>query len=154
MVARQNDRQTAAEIICQRWRLSNAETDGVVWQLVHEATIRQASTTPWPRLQRILVHERVLALLTLCEAIAAVADDTTREIDFCRDKLRLPPQELNPAPLVDGDDLRRVGIPPGPIYSELLMAIRDRQLMGVLTDKQASLQWALQQWNESKESDD
>ncbi|HMC11951.1 MAG TPA: hypothetical protein VKH44_11700 [Pirellulaceae bacterium] len=57
-----------------------------------------------------------------------VLDGTTAEIDFCREKLALTPAELNPSPLITGEDLKQLGIPPGPAYRELLEAVRDAQL--------------------------
>ena len=55
-------------------------------------------------------------------------DGSAEEIEFCREKLALPPEDLNPEPLITGDDLKALGIPPGPAYRELLEAVREAQL--------------------------
>jgi hypothetical protein len=49
-------------------------------------------------------------------------------LQFCRDKLALPARELNPEPLISGDDLLAEGIPQGPAFAQLLRAVRDAQL--------------------------
>ena len=67
-------------------------------------------------------------LLGYGEAVAKALDGRTAEIDFCREKLALPAAELNPPPLITGEDLKRLGIPPGPAYRPLLETVRDAQL--------------------------
>ena len=114
--------------VYDRWKLKNDELDGVVKLLAEEPLLRRASKLSWPRLQRILVAPRCEELLDYCQAVAAVLDGNTAEIDFCRTKLALPPAELNPPPLVTGDDLKQLGLPPGPAYREILDALRDAQL--------------------------
>jgi hypothetical protein len=40
----------------------------------------------------------------------------------------LPASELNPPPLITGEDLKTIGIPPGPEYRTILDAVRHAQL--------------------------
>jgi len=114
--------------VYDRWKLKNDELDGVVKLLELEPLIRRASRAAWPQLQRILVAPRCEELIAYCQAVAEVLDGSTSEIDFCRQKLSLPAAELNPPPLITGDDLKQLGIPTGPAYRELLDAVRDAQL--------------------------
>jgi poly(A) polymerase len=122
-----DDGKNLARIVFDRWKLSTDELEGVEKLLREESIIRTASRQPWPKLQRILVAPRIDELLGYCEPIARVIDGTTAEIDFCRAKLTLPTTELDPLPLITGDDLKQLGIPPGPAYRELLDAVRDAQ---------------------------
>ena len=135
-----------AEAICGRWRLSNAETETVTRLVAHEAAIRRARQLPWPQLQRVLVSDFVAELLTYGEAVAREVDDSTAEIDFCRDKLRLPRHELDPPPLLTGDHLKAAGIPPGPEFRVLLDAVRDAQLECRLTSQAEAIAFAQQLW--------
>jgi tRNA nucleotidyltransferase/poly(A) polymerase len=116
------------QVVFDRWKLSTDELLGVGMLLREEPLIRTASKTPWPKLQRVLVAPRIEELLGYCQAVARVVDGATTEIDFCRAKLALPAAELNPPPLITGDDLKQLGIPPGPAYREILETIRDAQL--------------------------
>jgi hypothetical protein len=95
-------------------------------------------------LQRILVSPRCDELLNYCEAVAAVLDAGTAEIDFCRAKLALPVAELNPPPLVTGDDLKLLGLAPGPAYREILDSLRDAQLDGKIATREEALALARQ----------
>jgi len=114
--------------VYDRWKLKNDELDGVAKLLEHEPLVRRARRAAWPQLQRVLVAPRSDELLTYCQAVAEVLDGNGTEIDFCRQKLALPRAELDPPPLITGDDLKQLGIPTGPAYRELLEAVRDAQL--------------------------
>ncbi len=130
--------------VYDRWKLKNDELDGVVKLLTEEPLVRRASQVRWPELQRILVAPRCEELLSYCQAVAAVLDHSTTEFDFCRAKLALPPEEMNPPPLVTGDDLKQLGIPPGPAYREILDRIRDAQLEKRITSREEALSIATQ----------
>lgn len=130
------------EEIGRRWKLSNEEIDGVLICLRGEATIRSAPTIPWPSLQRQLIAPRIKELMSYCEAVALVVDGRLEAIDYCSAKLALPPDELNPTPLLDGDVLRSAGVTPGPIYKQLLTAVRDAQLEGTIASAAEALDLA------------
>jgi tRNA nucleotidyltransferase/poly(A) polymerase len=129
-----------ADRVFRRWKLSNDELDSLRWLLGEESVIRTARAQSWPRLQRILAAPRSAELVGYCEAIARVEDGSTAQIDFCREKLALPAQDLNPLPLITGDDLKQLGIRPGPAYRELLEAVRDAQLDGKIAAREDALQ--------------
>jgi tRNA nucleotidyltransferase/poly(A) polymerase len=116
------------EVVFSRWKLSVDELTGVEKLLNEEPLVRSATSQPWPKLQRVLIAPRVDELLRYCEAVAIALDSHTRAIDFCRAKLDLPSAELNPPPLITGEDLKALDIPAGPAYRELLDAVRDAQL--------------------------
>jgi hypothetical protein len=77
-----------------------------------------------------------------CQAVAEVLDGSAAETEFCHQKLALPQSELNPPPLITGDDLKQLGIPAGPAYREILERIRDEQLEKRITSKEEALQLA------------
>src|SRR5438067_7791209 len=122
-----------------RWKLSTEELVGVEKLLREESIIRTARAQAWPRLQRILTAPHVDQLLGYCEAVARVVDGSTEEIHFCWDKLALPAEVLNPPPLITGDDLKQLGLPPGPAYRELLDAVRDAQLENQVSNRDQAL---------------
>ncbi|HUE70643.1 MAG TPA: CCA tRNA nucleotidyltransferase [Pirellulaceae bacterium] len=133
-----------ARQICWGLSLSNEESDGVQKLLREEPLIRSAEALPWPRLQRILVAPRIAELLEYAEAVAAVLDGTTAAVDHCRQLLLLPTDQLDAPPLINGDDLKRAGIPPGPKYKVILESVRDAQLEGKITSCEAALALARQ----------
>ena len=56
--------------------------------------------------------------------------------DFLKDKLdKLDDTDLRPARLLTGHDLIQLGYKPGPHFSEILNAITEQQLEGLLKNK-------------------
>jgi tRNA nucleotidyltransferase/poly(A) polymerase len=111
----------------RRLRYTNKETDRAGWLLGNLVTAAHAPAVPWPRLQRVLVHDGAAELVALAESFNDPNDEAPR---FCRERLAWPAERLNPPPLVDGADLIRHGLTPGPQFSALLEQIRDAQLSG------------------------
>ena len=134
--------------VCRDLRLSNEEREGTAFLLTHETIVRRASTAFWPELQRILIHPRSSELLMFAEAVAEVVDGHSQEVAFCRAKLELPTDQLNPPPLITGEDLRGLGIPAGPVYKQLLEMARDAQLTGLLHTADEARAWIRNRWLE------
>jgi hypothetical protein len=83
-------------------------------------------------------------LLVYAQAVASVIDADTAHIDFCREKLDLPAEVLNPTPLLSGDDLKQIGIPPGPAYRTILETVRVAQLEGRIGTREDAIRFAQQ----------
>ncbi len=132
----------------RRWRLARHERVQSTWLLQHVTTPRYARQVPWPRLQRVLVHEWAPDLLGLARAVSLGIDDTEQNVLYCQQQLELPPEVLNPPLLIDGFDLRRLGIPTGPHFGSLLDEVRDAQLEHQIHDHQAALAWAQERWKQ------
>ncbi|MHB8735865.1 MAG: CCA tRNA nucleotidyltransferase, partial [Terriglobales bacterium] len=63
-----------------------------------------------------------------------------RLYDFVRQQLgEIPEAEMRPPRLVTGEDLLALGYPPGPRYREILDAVEEAQLEGVLVNREAAL---------------
>lgn len=136
------DSPVQASHVGQRWRLATAETTAVARLLRREPLIRAACETPWPTLQRVLIEEGAEELMAYVDAAGTGEEATHRAVEFCRAKLALPAEELNPRPLLTGDDLRAAGFLPGPKFRLALDALRDAQLDGHIATREQALQWA------------
>jgi hypothetical protein len=128
----------SARRIGRRWKLSNKETDRIAWLVEHREALRDARSMPWSQLQPLLIHDGIGDLLTLTEAGGVGAGES---IAYCRAKLELPPAQLDPPPLLTGDDLVARGLPPGPQFRELLDRVRTAQLDGEIHTREEA--WAL-----------
>lgn len=128
-----------AEAICRRWRLANHQTARVVWLVQQHTALEQARSLCWSALQPILVAEGIGDLLALTEARALAGMSDLQEVEFCRQMLARSPAELDPVPLLTGDDLIAHGIAPGPRYKTLLQRVRDAQLDGQVHSKAEAL---------------
>lgn len=125
---------SAAEAVCRRWRLSNKETERVVWLIEHQTALDEARSKPWSVLQPVLAHEGSSDLVKLAEARARGGLGSMDDVLWCQRALELPQEQLDPPPLVTGDDLVQQGIRPGPQFKGLLQAVRDAQLDGQIHD--------------------
>ncbi len=114
-----------ARDVCLRWRLSNNETDRVVWLVQCHSALAGARSMRWSRLQPLLVSSGIDDLLTFHEV---ASPDGPEEAAYCRSLLTQSPKVLDPPPLITGDHLRARRIRPGPEYRDLLQAVRDAQL--------------------------
>jgi tRNA nucleotidyltransferase/poly(A) polymerase len=128
------------EALAERWRLSNDEAANAQWLAEHCRALVGAHERPWSQVQRVLIDPRAQELWNLHRARTNVLQPPDApELRFCAERLRLPPEELNPSPLVDGHDLQARGVPRGKIYSHLLEQVRDAQLDGVVRSKDEAL---------------
>jgi hypothetical protein len=125
-----------SQTVGRRLRCTNKETDRAAWLIANRAVVAAAMEIPWPRLQRVLIHEGAYELLALHEAIAGPNDAA---LEFCRERLAWPVERLDPPPLVSGADLIACGLVPGPNFAELLERIRDAQLNGEINTREEAL---------------
>jgi tRNA nucleotidyltransferase/poly(A) polymerase len=114
-----------ATAVCQRWKLSNKETDRVAWLVANHTALRGAREMRWSMLQPLLMAEGIDDLLKLTEAAAPALAET---VAHCRSLLAQPGEVLDPTPLLTGNDLLAHGVPAGPEYRLLLDRIRAAQL--------------------------
>ena len=125
-----------APVLGRRLRYTNKEIDRTAWLLANRPFVASAATLPWPKLQRLLTHEGASELVALQEAIGGPAEPA---IAYCRERLAWPAERLNPLPLVDGSDLIRHGLAPGPAFAALLENVRDAQLNGEIHTRDEAL---------------
>ncbi len=137
--------ENAIEVAGRRLRFTNKEISRAVWYRRQLATVRDALRVAWPKLQPVLVHEGAEELVALWEAVAGADDEAAR---YCRGKLALPAAELNPPPLLRGDDLIEHGWSPGKHFAGVLQAVRDAQLEQRIGSKDEALRLADQLTNE------
>ncbi|MEX0977541.1 MAG: CCA tRNA nucleotidyltransferase, partial [Pirellulales bacterium] len=125
--------------ISRRWKLSNAETKRVRWLLDNQNALAGAQGAAWSRLQPILTSGGIEDLIGLVEAVAAASGKKSDDAAHCRELLKLPQDQLDPPPLLTGDDLIAHGVPRGKRYQRLLQAVRDAQLDGQIATKAEAL---------------
>jgi len=129
--------------ICRRLRLSNEETELIRWLA---ATQDDPETLPeWPvaRQKRLLALPHFDQLLALSRAKLLAMERSLAPILWCESYLQSTPRtEIDPPPLLTGADLIALGLKPGPNFKTWLDAIRDRQLEGEISNREAALAYA------------
>ncbi len=127
--------------VARRLRLSNDEREHAAWLLGRRCELADAARRPWSDVQPLLAHRWGPDLVTFEEAVVEARHGVDDDLEFARDKLALPRHLLDPQPLVDGNDLRRLTIPPGPEFARLLQAVRRAQLDGQVVDHAGAVEW-------------
>jgi poly(A) polymerase len=126
--------------IGRRLRLSNAEREHVVWLLTHVDALRGVVKQPLAKLKRLLAKPLIRDLLTLLRVAAECGDGEVTDVEFCEQYLeRTSPAEIDPVPLITGDDLIALGLSPGAAFKELLARVRDAQLDGTIATREAAI---------------
>lgn len=128
-----------AKRVGQRWRLSNEEIDLAHDALFIEQTYLEADRLPWPDVQRKLIHPEAQRIVEYARAIGAALLLPQSGLELCETRLRWPPHQLNPEPLVTGDDLVCLGMKPGKEFKLLLDQMRDLQLEGKVATREEAL---------------
>jgi poly(A) polymerase len=132
-------RRVASEI-CLRLKLSNEERERVEWLVEKHQYLADARQMRPAKLKQVLAHPGIGELLTLHEADARASGHDLDHVTYCRQLLaQWSEADLNPPPLLTGDDLKELGIPPGPVYKQLLDVVREAQLDGTITTKEQAL---------------
>lgn len=121
--------------LADNWKISNDERDSISWILEHTGSVGAAHELPWSVVQPWLVHKDACRCIDVAEAILAAltGDISLAGIKFCRERLLWSQEKLNPEPLLDGNDLKNLNVPAGPLFGTILQTIRSEQLDGKLT---------------------
>lgn len=114
-----------ALVLAQRLRFANRDGEHAAWLMASVDRIAAIQSEAWSLVQPVLAHAGAADAVALHEAIVGKPDTASRA---CRAKLALPREELDPPPLLSGDDLVRHGFKPGPTFKTWLRAVRGAQL--------------------------
>jgi poly(A) polymerase len=131
-----------AGAICERLKLSNDEQKRIEWLVEKHQILSDARQMRPSKLKTLLVHPGIRELLALHRADALAAGRATDHVEYCEQLLRQwTKDDLDPPPLLTGDDLIQAGHKPGPLFKKLLDAVREAQLDGTIRTKEEA--WAL-----------
>ncbi len=122
-------------------KFTRKESERAQWLSEHVSEIAGAASKPWSQVQPFLAHDGGAELVALYQALHGEDNDSR----FCRSKLALPVEELDPPPLLSGGDLVQQGHKPGPLFSSLLSRIRSAQLDGEIATPEQAIHWVQQQ---------
>ena len=130
----------AALLLCSESRSLNRSPTGcgsrpqretrVAWLVEKHDCLADAKSMRLSKLKTILVHHGIRELLTLQRAEDIATGRSLEQVEFCDQFLRdTPLEDLNPQPLIVGEDLIALGMKPGPEFKRLLDAVARRNSM-------------------------
>jgi tRNA nucleotidyltransferase/poly(A) polymerase len=132
-----------AEGICRSMRFSNEEIEQVESLVANHMRfkdvpkMRAATLKRFVRLPRFEEHMELHRLD--CLASHGGLDSYAFVKRFL---LETPVEKVYPPKLVTGDDLKSMGLVPGPRFKEILTAVEEAQLEGKLLDRESALEFA------------
>jgi poly(A) polymerase len=119
--------------IALRLKLSNAERERIVWLVEKHQYLANARQMRPSKLKAVLIDPGIHELLTLHRADALATGKNIDHVEYCEHLLHeWTPMDLNPPPLVTGNDLKGRRLEPGPVYKKILDEVREAQLDGTI----------------------
>ncbi len=132
-----------AEHICRELRFSNEDTEQIEALVANHMRFKdvpQMRTATLKRFVRLRRFEEHMELHRLDCLASHGSLDAYRFVQ--RFLMETPPEKVYPPKLVTGDDLKGMGLVPGPRFKEILLAVEEAQLEGRLSDRESALQFA------------
>jgi poly(A) polymerase len=134
-------RRMAGEI-CERLKLSNDEQKRIEWLVEKHQILSDAHQMRPSKLKALLIHPGIRELLDLHRADALASGRDTAHVEYAEQLLReWTKDDLDPPPLLTGEDLIEAGLKPGPIFKKLLDGVREAQLDGTIRTREEA--WEL-----------
>src|SRR3984957_676639 len=131
-----------AEEICGRLRFSNNDTAQILALVENHMRFGHVSRMKESTLKKFLRMPSFDEHMALHRADSLASHRNLSTYEFLeRKRVEIPPAKMWPAPLVTGDDLIAAGHRPGPRFREILDAVEDAQLEGLLSSREAALEF-------------
>jgi len=127
--------QMAIEI-CRRLRFSNEDTDQIAALVANHLRFKDVPQMRASTLKRFVRLNRFEEHLELHRLDCSSSHGHLDNYDFMRRFLaETAPEEVRPARVLTGEDLKTLGFRPGPAFKEILDAVEDAQLNGKIRSR-------------------
>src|SRR3984957_3002529 len=132
-----------AEHICRTLRFSNEDTEQIETLVANHMRFKDVMQMRTATLKRFVRLPRFEEHMELNRLDCLASHRNLEAYTFVqRFLLETPPEKVYPPKLVTGDDLKGMGLVPGPRFREILLAVEEAQLEGKLQDRETALQFA------------
>ncbi|WP_169975235.1 CCA tRNA nucleotidyltransferase [Tautonia rosea] len=153
-IGRGTDGSSAVEALdraSDRLKLANVERETASWLVAHHGILNSPRSMPVARLKRLLAEPGIHELLALHRAVAEAADLPVDHVEYCEHYVKEKPDgPIRPEPFVNGNDLKRLGLTPGPSFKQWLDRAYDAQLEGRVTNQDEAIAWLCRQLEPEK----
>jgi poly(A) polymerase len=134
--------------IMKRLRFSNAECDQVVALVSNHMRFKDVGRMKASTLKRFLALPCFREHLELHRLDVGASNRMFDSYEFVRRKLEeTPPEEIKPPRLITGRDLIDAGYAPGPRMGEILQALEDAQLEGLVASREEAMEWVRERYS-------
>ncbi len=129
-----------AEAICRRLRFSNDDTEQIMALVANHMRFKDVMRMKTSTLKRFARLERFPEHLELHRLDCLSSHGSLDAYNFVQKFLaETPPEEVRPARLISGEDLKDLGFRPGPSFKGILEAIEEAQLSGQIATREEAL---------------
>jgi poly(A) polymerase len=130
------------EALMQRLRFSRAEIDATVEAVRQHMVFKDVPKMRGAKLKRFMARPTFDDELELHRVDCASSHGMLDNYEFLLAKrTEFANEPIIPPPLVRGDDLKALGLKPGPKFGEILEAVETRQLEGAFKTREEALAW-------------
>jgi poly(A) polymerase len=134
-----------AEDICKRLRFSTSDTEQIVSLVANHLRFKDVFDMRPATLKRFVRLDRFDQHLELHRLDCSASHRNLQAYEFVRHFVEeTPPEEVRPPRLVTGEDLKQMGLVPGPQFKEILGSIEEAQLNGRLHSREEALDFVRQ----------
>jgi poly(A) polymerase len=128
------------EWIGHRLRLPNKMIQSVTACMLDQKCFDSSGTMSLAQLKRFIRKQYFSTVLELFRLYSLANNKDLQTYFYYRQKLReFSTENLNPAPLITGDDLIELGFTPGSIFQNILCFMEDQQLEGSIADREEAI---------------
>jgi poly(A) polymerase len=132
---------TMSEAIARRLRFTNDETEQVAALVANHLRFKDVPQMRPSTLKRFVRLPNFDEHLELHRMDCLSSHRQLDSYNFVQKFLaETPPEEVRPARLITGEDLKALGLQPGPAYKEILRNIEDAQLEGRISSREDALE--------------
>jgi tRNA nucleotidyltransferase/poly(A) polymerase len=129
--------------ICRDLRFSNDDIGQIETLVANHLRFKDVKQMRQATLKRFVRLDRFEEHLELHRLDCLASHGSLEAYEFVRKFLaETPAEQVRPPRLVTGDDLKGMGITPGPRFREILLAVEEAQLDGRFSDRESALEFA------------
>jgi putative nucleotidyltransferase with HDIG domain len=140
-----------ARSVLKRLRASNALIDSVEACIDNHMNFKNVTEMRLATLKRLLSRPTIEDELELHRVDCLASHGNLDNYNFVKDRLAAFARErVKPAPLVNGRDLVRLGLEPGPLFGKILREVYDQQLDEKLKTRREALDYVKGKWAQNK----
>ena len=136
-----------ADAVLRRLRFAGEERERIVRLVRRHLSLLQARKMSRGKLKRLFEEPDFPLHFELHRLDASASNGVLTDYLFCRrllEEFRAEPP--TPPPLITGHDLIRLGLAPGPRFSEILSWVREEQIEGRLEGHEAAVEAVRRRW--------
>ena len=135
--------------ICRRLKMSNDDIDQILSLIANHMKFKDASQMRTSTLKKFVRMPNFEEHMALHKLDCLSSHRNLEAYEFVREFIsRTPLDQVRPPRLLTGDDLLYMGFRPGPKFREVLQAIEDAQLEGVIQTREDALRLAERAYRE------